>query len=142
MEPIVSPYLIVPIIAWLIAQLSKYALQSFKKGATRNYNVLYKSGDMPSSHAAVMMSLLMVVALKDGPQTSLFGVVAVITAVVLYDAVNVRRAVGEQGKALKALVTANKQQLSFYTAKGHTVAEVIVGSLLGIGIALVMLQFL
>ena len=137
-----SPYLLIPVGAWIVAQLSKYIFLSLRQRSLDNYSLLYKSGDMPSSHSAVMVSLLVTVGSKLGLDSALFGVVAIVTGIVLYDAVNVRRAVGEQGLVLRKLLKTAKDKDSFYNAKGHTLLEVIVGSLVGLLVALVLLQFL
>lgn len=140
-----SKYIAIPLLAWMVAQSLKYLLAVMSaKGAMSDYKLLYKSGDMPSSHSAVVVSLLVVVAAQDGLSSGLFGVTAILTGIVLYDALNVRRAVGEQGRALRALTKGKKpiDEYSFFNAKGHTPLEVLVGSLIGLLVAGIMLQFL
>jgi acid phosphatase family membrane protein YuiD len=89
-----------------------------------------------------MISLLTVIGLQLGLQSVEFAIVAVLTVIVLYDAVNVRRAVGEHGLVISRLLQTKKQKDAFYTAKGHTIIEVAVGSLIGFMVAIMMLRFL
>lgn len=138
---IISAYIAIPIVAWIAAQGGKYALQAFKTDNRTKASLLYESGGMPSSHSAVVVSLVTVIGVTEGFQSPLFGLSAVFAAIVIYDAINVRRAVGEQGMVLKALVK-DDQKMDFFTAKGHTLPQVIAGSALGFLVAVIMLQFL
>lgn len=137
-----SSYAVAPFIAWMLAQTLKYLGQAYKASSFRDLSFLYKSGDMPSSHAALMTSLLTVVALKDGTGSALFAVVAVLALIVIYDAVNVRRAVGEQGPVVEVLAKKAGLKSPFHMARGHRISEVAVGGLLGIVVALLVLQFM
>ena len=58
--------------------------------------------------------------------------------IVIYDAVNVRYAVGEQGKLLNVIVMDhNYKKKKVKVVEGHTIPQVIVGGVLGIAIGLV-----
>lgn len=139
----ISVYIAVPIAAWLVAQLLKYLLAGLQNGAAfADPRLLYKSGDMPSSHAAIIVALLVVVGVRDGFGTGLFGVVVTLAGIVLYDAVNVRRAVGEQGAVLQKLAKQAAQKHTFFNAKGHTPLEVLAGSTIGVAVSVLLLQFL
>lgn len=138
---IISAYIAIPIVAWIAAQGGKYALQAFKTGNHTKTSLLYKSGGMPSSHSAVVVSLTTVIGVTEGFQSPLFGLSVVFAAIVIYDAINVRRAVGEQGVVLKSIVKEN-HKINFFTAKGHTLPQVIAGGALGFIVAVIMLQFL
>lgn len=137
-----SPYIIAPTAAWIIAQTAKYLVQAYKASSFKDVSFLYKSGNMPSSHSALMLSLLTVVGVLDGFHSALFAVMLVLTVIVIYDAVNVRRSVGEQGIILLKLAKKAGIADPFYMAMGHRVTEVIVGSFIGILSAFVVLQFM
>lgn len=137
-----SAYLLVPLVAWTVSQSLKYLLQGLKSNSLKDYTLLYKSGSMPSSHSALMVALLTTIGIKNGIQSVEFAIVGVLAVIVLYDAVNVRRAVGEQGIAIAQLQQAKKHKTQFYTAKGHTLLEVLGGTLVGFLIAILLLQFL
>lgn len=96
-----------------------------------------RSGGMPSGHSASMMAATMYVGLVSGFRGGAFAMMACVTAIVIYDAVHVRYAVGEQGKALnKLLKKAGEKELP--VVEGHTVAQALVGIVLGVVIALVI----
>lgn len=137
-----SSYIIAPITAWILAQTLKYLGQAYKASSFRDLSFLYKSGNMPSSHAALMLSLLTVIAAKDGTGSAVFGIVLVLSMIVLYDAINVRRSVGEQGPVVLELARKAGLKPEIHLAQGHLISEVVVGGLLGIVTAVVLLQFM
>lgn len=141
METTLSMYLLAPLASWAVSQFLKYIFEGVRS-KSYDYKQLYKSGSMPSSHSALIVSLLTVIGFQLGIQSVEFAIVAVMAVIVLYDAVNVRRAVGEQGSVLARLLLSKKQKEQFYMAKGHTILEVSVGSLIGLTVAILMLQFL
>ena len=94
---------------------------------------------MPSSHAATSIAVWTVVLLKDGPSSGLFGLATLCALIICYDAVKVRRSVGEQGEAIQKVI--KKQSLDIKlprAARGHTPVEVIAGSLLGVVVGTVV----
>jgi len=111
-----------------------------KKPSEAIERVMWRTGGMPSSHSAMVCSLTTSTGISEGISSNLFVFCLVFTMVVLRDAVGVRRAAGLQAKALNTLGKqfARKTGLEFRAVKevqGHTPLEVIVGSLLGILIA-------
>jgi len=103
--------------------------------------VTWRTGGMPSSHAAVVCSLCTSIALVEGFASNLFIFSIWFALVVLRDAMGVRRSAGMLAKALNNLgkQTSDKTGIEFHPVKeiqGHTPLEVIVGCLLGIFIAL------
>lgn len=135
----ISPYIWAIIAGWIIAQGLKYVFVAVRTKSLRHLRQLYLSGNMPSAHSATAISLLTVIGLKDGVESGLFGLAALFSGVVLYDAMMVRRSVGEQGKAIQQLIKQEKAKVALpRAAKGHTPVEVFVGSILGLGIGLVV----
>lgn len=133
-----SIYWAAPLIAWAVAQLAKVAYAFMKGDRSESRPTFLSSGNMPSSHSAITVALLVVVGVLEGVNSAVFGGVAVLTSIVIYDALNVRRAVGEQGLALKGLI----KEPIFFHAMGHKPTEVVAGAGIGIIVALVMLQIL
>ncbi len=113
---------------------------------------------MPSSHTALVCSMTIAVSKLTGVNSPEFAIAFIIAAVVMYDAMGVRRAAGEQAKVLNKIVfqwgdvvkkdsqqdgEAQKQKTEEELAKkelkeflGHTPLEVLGGALLGILIAM------
>jgi len=137
MDWFISPYILAIVAGWTVSQLIKSIIGLFRHKYMGLRSILFVSGGMPSSHSATLMAVWTVILITDGVNSGLFGLASVIALIVLYDAVKVRRSSGEQGVALLALM---KEQKSIFpvprVAMGHTPAEVLVGSLLGIIIGL------
>lgn len=133
----VSAYLIAIAAAWVVAQGAKFLIESVRKGGPINYKNLYSSGDMPSSHTATVIALMTVIGLKNGIDSAVFGIATLFAAIVMYDAVMVRRSSGEQGAAIGELIKEQKSKVKVpRAAKGHEPLEVAVGALVGIVVGL------
>jgi len=79
-----------------------------------------------------------VVGVRDGVESGLFAVTAVIALITAYDSMMSRRSAGEQGVALRKLLEKSpfaKDPLP-YVALGHKPLEVAAGALLGFLIGL------
>jgi uncharacterized protein len=136
---LLSPYLIAIVAAWLISQGAKYLFVAVKQRSFDHYRQLYLSGNMPSAHSASVIALVTVIALRDSVDSGLFAIAALFAAIVMYDAVMVRRSSGEQGIAIQKLIKEQKSSVPFpRAAKGHTPVEVAVGALLGVIIGAVV----
>jgi acid phosphatase family membrane protein YuiD len=82
---------------------------------------------MPSSHSALVTSLLIVVAKRAGFHSVEFAIAFVFACMTWYDAVSSRRAIGEQAKILNRL-----QQWQHLSERlGHSIIEVIGGIMYG-----------
>lgn len=129
-----SPYLIAVIAGWITAQGLKYVFVSLKDRNFHNIRQLYLSGNMPSAHSATTVSLAAFIGLQDGLDSPLFALAAMFAGVVMYDAIMVRRSVGEQGLALQTLIRLAKDEAMVIprSARGHTPLEVLVGAIIGI----------
>jgi acid phosphatase family membrane protein YuiD len=139
MDQSVSPYLIVIVLGWVLAQGLKYVFAVIKTKKIGNFRQFYTSGNMPSSHSACTVGLATVVGLTDGFGSALFAIAFLLASIVMYDAVMVRRSSGEQGLAIQELIKLGKTKIILpRAAKGHTPAEVVVGATLGVVLGLVV----
>ena len=127
-----------------VAQLLKgiiYILQNRKRKPQELVEiVVWRTGGMPSSHAALVCALCTSIAFAEGLSSNMFVFSFWFALVVLRDAVGVRRSTGLLAKALNTLgkQMAESSELDFHAVKeihGHTPLEVVVGGLLGIFIA-------
>lgn len=124
-----------------MAQGAKYIIVAIKDKNIRAFRQLYLSGNMPSAHSATVVSMATVVGLIHGVDSPLFGISLMVAGVVMYDAIMVRRSVGEQGLAIQELIKVaknNERVVIPRAAKGHTPLEVLVGALMGVGIGWVV----
>ena len=135
----ISPYIVTIIVSWVVAQGAKYIIMAARQRTLRGFRQLYLSGNMPSAHTATVVSMTTIVGLINGFDSAVFGIAAMVAGVVMYDAVMVRRSVGEQGIAVQTLIKLTKSKVDFpRAAKGHTPVEVLVGAFLGVLIGLVV----
>ena len=89
--------------AWLTAQVLKTIIDfAFTKKLKAERMI--GAGGMPSAHSAFVCSLVMATAKQCGYSSPEFAIALVIATVVMYDAMGVRRAAGEQAKVLNKIV--------------------------------------
>lgn len=136
--------LMAAVLSWFCAQGIKTLLtliQTKKFVAER----IFGAGGMPSAHSAMVCSLTICIAHRCGISSPELAITICFAAVVLYDAMGVRRAAGEQAKVINRMVDIMEKEGSEITEKelkeflGHTPIEVLAGLLLGIIIALTII---
>ena len=138
----ISPYILAIVVGWTLSQLIKTIISAVRHKTLSFRAIMFVSGGMPSSHSATIMAVWMLILLKDGWMSSLFGLASAVALVFLYDAVKVRRSSGEQGVALSALIVEQKSKVPLpRVAMGHTPLEVAVGILLGVLVGAVVCIF-
>ena len=142
-EPIYNnKALVVPFVAWCLAQILKVLISSLKQRRL-DLALLLSSGGMPSSHAALVCALATVVCLTDGVQSTTFAIAVFFAGIVMYDAAGVRWAVSRQARIINRIVDEiykgephiEKQLIELV---GHTRVEVLAGALFGIALALII----
>ena len=113
----------------------------------KNFNAerLVGSGGMPSSHSATVCGLTTAALLKYGAGSFEFAVSFVLSMIVMYDAIGVRRETGKQAKLLNSILSENPLKLNAEVLQeklkeyvGHTPLQVLAGAILGIGLALAL----
>lgn len=134
-----SPYIAAIVLSWVIAQGTKYIIAVVRNGNLRGFRQLYLSGNMPSAHSATIVAVSTVIGFREGFDSAIFGLALTVAGVVMYDAIMVRRSVGEQGLSIQQLIKESKSKVNLpRAAKGHTPVEVLVGALLGLAIGAVV----
>ena len=135
--------LVSSVLAWFLAQVIK-TLINFLSTKKFDPERLFGSGGMPSSHSATVCALVTSVACIYGLDTYEFAMAAVFAIIVMYDAMNVRREAGRHAKWINLIATTLQPDVplekKFKEYLGHTPLQVLMGSLLGIAIALAVLQ--
>ncbi|MBD0379255.1 divergent PAP2 family protein [Paenibacillus sedimenti] len=112
-----------------------------------DWSQLIQTGGMPSSHSAGVSALAAYIALKRGLSAIDFAVSSVFGAVVMYDAMGIRRAAGEIAIEVNDLdeqvERLARQHPGLYHARrrkalkerlGHLPIEVLGGALLGVAV--------
>lgn len=128
-------YFVLPLFSWIIAQVAKIIIRGLKNGDW-DWRYIYRSGGMPSAHTTVITSLCTVIAYRTGTQSPEFGIACILAVIVMYDALNVRHAVGEHAEALRKImpIVYKKQvpPMIIHQSYGHTPAEVFAGLVIGV----------
>ena len=100
-------------------------------------------GGMPSAHAASVSALSTSVGLETGFDSTSFGAVAFISLLIIYDATGIRQAASRQAQMMNQMLEDLKTHHTIRGERlverlGHTYAEVFVGTLYGVLIALML----
>ena len=132
-------YILAAIFAWIVAQGLKYVFSKYSKKSMRTYRHLYISGGMPSAHSATVMAVSILIGLTEGFGTSIFALSLLLATIVMYDAMMVRRSVGEQGEVLIEMIKKSNKNSGHlpYFARGHKPIEVFCGAVLGCIVAII-----
>lgn len=125
--------IVIPFIAILLAEVAKATLDLiFRRKKIRFIN----PGGMPSGHSAAVSAMVVVVANRDGVESTLFMISALIALIVMYDAIHLR---GESGKHAK-WINLIKSDAHLEESLGHTHLEVLAGALFGSIVAFLLLS--
>lgn len=134
--------LVVAIISWAAAQILKVIIESVM-ARKFTWESILASGGMPSSHSSFVTALSVVIGVENGFGSVYFALSAALSLVVMYDACGVRRAVGEQAKALNRIIEALKHESAIGNETalkeilGHSPFQVAMGFVLGLFIGIV-----
>ena len=129
------------LLAWFLAQLAKVILELV---LLRRFDVtrFVSSGGMPSSHSAMVVAATAAIGKLYGVDGAAFALAAVLSAVVMYDACNVRRSAGDTARLVNQLLahveklTAEDFADDLKIIMGHTPLQVAAGAILGLAIGL------
>ncbi len=131
-----------PIIAFIIAQGTKFILKTWRNKKF-DWKNIFSYSDMPSGHTAVVTSLSTITALMDGIHSAVFAISLVFAGIVITDAIGLRNYLGAHGKTLNVLVKDLKEDdflddayPSHLERIGHTPLQVIIGAFIGILVSL------
>ncbi len=130
--------LTVALSSWLAAQIAKTII-NFVLAGKFDIERMWGAGGMPSAHSALVCSLVIAIAKMSGTSSPLFAIAFVMAAIVMYDAMGVRRAAGQQAKVINRLLSDREDEEELLPdgkklkeMVGHTPLEVGSGALLGI----------
>lgn len=131
------PILIAFLLGFVVAQGTKLVAALVRNRGKMGWSEarywMFRSGGMPSGHAASFVGATTVVGWLRGFSSIEFAICVCMAVIIIYDAVNVRYAVGEQGKLLNLMAKLDsfKQTKPQKLVEGHTIPQVIVGTILG-----------
>lgn len=131
------------VLGFTIAQLIKFFVFLAKGGSLNEAkSYLTRSGGMPSGHSASITAATIYLGFSQGFNSPIFALALCLSVIIIYDAVNVRYATGEQGKVINKLLskTGRKEKL-VRIVEGHTLPEALAGIALGLLIGALMFFF-
>ena len=130
-----------------VAQIIKIPLAFFTSGKI-DWQLLFSTGGMPSSHSAAVTALTTAVGLMQGANSTQFAICVIFSIIVMFDAAGVRRHAGIHATVINLLVEDLQQliqEMKSLKVKprketvgklkellGHQPSEVLVGGWLGI----------
>ena len=137
-----APALIIALVTLLSAQLLKF-MGTWLFARRIDFTRLTGMGGMPSAHAASVSALSTSVGLETGWHSTLFGAVAFISLLIIYDATGIRQAASRQAQLLNQMLEDLKTHHTIRGERlverlGHTYAEVFVGTVYGVLLALLL----
>lgn len=145
-----NPVFVACIFSWFSAQFVKTVIKlcAGKVSSLRELFelLIWRTGGMPSSHAALVSSLCTSIGFRAGIGSDIFILAFCFALVVIRDALGVRRASGIQARVLNELGSTLDDSgiLKFKPVKevhGHKPSEVLIGCFLGVmvGVAFAVL---
>ena len=147
-ELIHNPFLVIPVLSWLCAQVLKTVIHSV---INRKFDITRLCGDggMPSGHSATVTSLAAVSTLVHGFGSFEFAVTAILAIIVCHDAMGVRLETGKQAEVINDLIeiidmltTEELPEAKLKEFVGHTPIQVFAGIIVGIANACLMYYLL
>ena len=137
----------ISLIGWLVAQVLKTLINFWVIGEF-DLERMWGAGGMPSAHSATVCAMVVATGRYCGTHSTLFAIALIVSIIVMYDAMGVRRETGEQAKVLNRLLNEWMDQesefLPFLGDKklkemvGHTPFEVFGGAAVGIATGLLI----
>ena len=98
-----NPLINVGVVAWATAQLLKTFIHFLKHKEFKKER-LAGAGGMPSSHSALVCSVLLMSYFEYGYNSPIFAMAVILAMIVMYDATGVRWAAGLHAKAINDIV--------------------------------------
>lgn len=129
-------YALTPFLAWLVAGISKFILNSVK--AKQLAFGLIGYGGLPSNHSAIVSSTAALISLKEGIGHPAFGVAITLAFIVMLDANSLRRQIGKHATKINKLAISEPNHQPLRERMGHTRLEISAGIIVGIAVAIVV----
>ena len=137
-----APFLSAALSFFLAQLLKPFILAFFERHF--DWHLLISTGGMPSSHTAGVIALVTSIALTEGIGTVYFAIAITFAAVVIHDAMGIRRAAGKQAEVINewSRILSDLYQEGQFTPEnlktmlGHSFSQVLGGIFLGLIVGL------
>ncbi|MCK9286288.1 MAG: divergent PAP2 family protein [Sphaerochaetaceae bacterium] len=138
-----------PLLSAVIAMLLAQFLKPFVSWALDkkfSYHLFFTTGGMPSSHTSAVVALTTSIYIIEGLKSMQFAISFVFAAIVIHDAMSIRRAAGKQAEVINEwsrILTKIHEDGQFTpenlkTMLGHNFTQVSAGLILGFVIAILV----
>lgn len=132
-------YIFVIALAWFVSHLIKSIIEVSTKKRQNIAQGFFASGGMPSAHTATVVALTVLIGLNLGFTSAIFTLAGLFSIIIMHDAMRVRWSTGENTIAINKIIKDQKLPIEkIEINRGHTLAEVIAGGVLGTLIAVVV----
>ena len=126
---------LVALISGFLAQSAKVLVEAVFRRRWQP-GLFFTNGGMPSSHAAMVTTLTLVIGNREGWESSLFSLVLIFSLFVIFEATGLRQEIGKQAQLLNELMDSalsghRIERERLRELVGHTWAEVAVGIVFG-----------
>ena len=129
-------YVLTPVLTWFVTGVIKFLINSLK--ARRFAYDLIGYGGLPSNHSAIVTSMAVLIALKEGIGSPAFGVAVTLMFIVILDASSLRRQVGKHAVAINRLANGLSDHQALRERMGHTRLEIAAGITVGAAVATIV----
>jgi acid phosphatase family membrane protein YuiD len=150
-----SSPILAALLGMLIAQFVKIPIH-YLASRELKWGLMFSTGGMPSSHTATITSLTTVIGLISGFSSNEFAICVVVCAIVMHDAMGVRRHAGYHAEVLNTLLadfntvietlkhpnlkkTESREKLK--ELLGHQPNEVFFGAITGVIVGILTYQW-
>ena len=133
--------------SWFGAQIVKVFTGMFKERKFDLLTLLFSTGGMPSSHAAVVCGLATASVVLHGWGSSITAITIVLAIIVMIDASGVRYETGKQAQIINQMIKELFSHDKEFNTKlkelvGHTPFQVFMGAVFGVACALLLAAFM
>ncbi len=142
---IFNKVIVVPVIAWFMAQVVKVIIHALVEKEFRPER-LFGDGGMPSAHSATVSALVIMCGWSGGFGSAAFAISIIVSLIVMNDAMGVRREAGKHANTIKQLAeiingmfAGESEEVRTEKLKefiGHTPLQVIFGATLGVVVSI------
>uniref|UniRef100_A0A7C3MKN3 Divergent PAP2 family protein n=1 Tax=Dictyoglomus thermophilum TaxID=14 RepID=A0A7C3MKN3_DICTH len=131
-----NPIFIIPFLVVIITQGLKGIIKIIQEKKFL-WIAFFEWGGMPSSHSALVVSLSLIIGIKEGFNSTIFILSMFLAGIVIADAIGVRLATEEQAKVINKIIQRELKdpelkEINLKESIGHTPIEAIVGGIIGL----------
>ncbi|HOJ92952.1 MAG TPA: divergent PAP2 family protein [Dictyoglomaceae bacterium] len=139
-----NPIFVIPIFIAILTQVVKGTIRSIQEKRLIR-RAFFEWGGMPSSHSALVVSLSLIIGLKNGFDSSIFILSTFFAGFVIADAIGVRLASEEQAKVINKILRNEIEDKELKNIRlkesiGHTPIEAFIGGIIGFVLAYLIYQ--